>query len=233
MSTYPGQPVPQQKKTLTWLAIACFVVGLGLTGVFVYRIVATAPSSPQSIDGGTVKLEKEGLTLYSSVPVLRAPCQVEDANGADVPLKSPSGSETITVNGESWYVVARSVSAVPPGDYEVTCSDTETSATYAVGPRMSVAAFVVAILGTVFSFLIFVGLGIVFLVVNGVKNRRRNRPGNTFPSGGPGQDGPGYGGPGQGAPGNYPPPGNTFPTQPPGNFPPYNPGPNPDRPQDR
>ncbi|MEI8409152.1 MULTISPECIES: hypothetical protein [unclassified Kribbella] len=219
MSTYPGQPVPQ-KKTLTWIAIACFVVGLGLTGFFVYRIVATAPRTPEPIDAGVVTLEKEGLTIYASVPVLTPPCTAKDSSGADVPLEEPSGSEQITVNSETWYVIARSVDPVPAGDYSISCTDDETGATYAAGPRMSVVAFVVSIFGVIGSLLIFIGLGVVFLVVGAVKNRRRTPPGPTFPGSGPGQ----------GAPGNYPPPGNTFPNQ---SFPPYNPGPNPDRPQDR
>lgn len=223
MSTHPGQAPRKKSKTLTWLAIACFVIGIGLTGFFTYRIVATAPRSPEPIESGVVHLDKEGLTVYASVPVLTPPCTAKDSGGADVPLKAPTGSEQITVNSETWYVVARSVDPVPSGDYSISCTDDETGATYAAGPRMSVVAFVVSIFGAIGSFLIFVGLGLVLIVVGAVRNRRRNRPGDTFPGGGPGQ----------GAPGNYPPPGTTFPTQPPGNFPPYNPGPNPDRPQDR
>ncbi|TCO16905.1 hypothetical protein EV652_11994 [Kribbella steppae] len=224
MSTYPGQASPRKNKTLTWLAIACFVVGLGLTGFFTYRIVATAPRTPEPIEAGVVHLDAEGLTVYASVPVLTPPCQAKDSSGADVPLKAPTGSEQITVNSETWYVVARSVDRVPAGDYTISCTDEESGATYAAGQHMSVGAFVVSIFGAIGSLLIFFGLGVVFLVVGAVKNRRRNRPGDTFPGSGPGQ----------GAPGNYPPPGSTFPTQPPGTtFPPYNPGPNPDRPQDR
>ena len=228
MSTYPGHAEPKKNKTLTWLAVAAFVIGLGLTGFFVYRIVTTAPRTPEPIGEGVVHLDKEGLTIYSSVPVLLPPCEAKTADGADVPLKPVTGSEQITVNSDTWYVVARSVETVPAGDYSISCTDDETGATYFAGPKMSVLAFVVSILGTVFSFLIFLGLGITFLTVAAVKNRRRNRPGPPFPGSGPGQ-----GGFGQGAPGNYPPPGNTFPNQPGGGFPPYHSGPNPDRPQDR
>ncbi|MEV0285320.1 MULTISPECIES: hypothetical protein [unclassified Kribbella] len=233
MSAYPGQTEPKKNKTLTWLAVACFVIGLGLTGFFVYRIVVTAPRTPEPIgESGVVHLDEEGLTIYSSVPVLTPPCEAKNADGADVPLKPVTGSEQISVNSDTWYVVARSVETVPAGDYTISCADDETSATYFAGPKMSVLAFVVSILGTVFSLLIFLGLGITFLTVAAVKNRRRNRPGPTFP-GAPGPGTPGPGGPWQGAPGNYPPPGNTFPNQPGGGFPPYRPGPNPDRPQDR
>ena len=216
---YAGPPAAPKKSVLPKLAVACFVIGAIVVGFFVWRIVVTAPRTPQPIENGVVHLKKEGLTIYASVPVLTPPCEVQDANGNDVPIEPPSGSETITINGDSWYVVARSTHTVPAGDYSISCTDDETSATYAAGPRSSVVGFVLSILGTVFSFLIFLGLGITFLVVWGVKKARANRPAHTFP----GQPG---------APGNYPPvrpqPNHTFPPPPP-----YNPGPNPDRPQER
>jgi hypothetical protein len=216
MSTYPGgDAAPKSKRTLIWLAIACFVVGLGLTGFFVFRIVATAPTTPQPIETGAVHLKDEGLTIYSSVPVPRPPCEAKDSSGGDVPLEVPKGSEQISINSETWYVVARSVDAVPPGDYSISCRDEETAASYFAGPRMSVVDFVLAIFGAIGSLLLFGILGGVLLTVGIVKNRRRHRPADTFP----------------GAPGNYSPPGHTFPTPPPNNnFPPYNPGPNPERP---
>jgi len=239
MTSYPGQAAPV-KRTLTWIAIACFVIGAVLTGFFVWRIVATVPRSPQPIASGAVHLDKDGLTIYSSVPVPAPPCEAKDSSGADVPLKSPSGSETITINGDSWYVVARSVDTVPAGDYSVSCSDDESPATYAAGPRMSVGAFVLSIFGAIGSFLVFFVLGAVLLTIGIVRNRRRNRPAGTFPTQPPGAPGnysqPGndsqagnYPPPGsQPSPGNYPPPADTFPAPPS-----YHPGPNPDHPEDR
>jgi hypothetical protein len=222
MTMQPGMPMPAPKKSvLPMIAVACFVVGSVLVGFFVWRIVVTAPRTPQPIESGRVELKEDGLTIYSSVPVLTPPCKAQDADGNDVPLKRETGSETITINGNSWYVVARSERTVPAGVYSISCTDDETSATYAAGPKSSVVAFVVSILGAIFSFLIFAGLGIVFLVIWAVRRSRRNRPATTFP----GQSG---------APGNYPQPG--YPQQPNQTFPPpplYNPGPNPDRPQDR
>lgn len=214
-------PPPAKKSVLPAIAIGCFVAGAVLVAFFVWRIVVTAPRTPQPIESGRVQLKEDGLTIYSSVPVLAPPCKAQDADGNDVPLKPPTGSETITINGDSWYVVARSVDTVPAGVYSISCTDDESSATYAAGPKSSVVSFVLSILGAIFSLLIFVGLGVVFLVIWLVRKSRRNRPGATFPTQ-------------PGAPGNYPPPGysqppnQTFPPPPP-----YNPGPNPDRPQDR
>ncbi|MEV5965901.1 hypothetical protein AB0L70_29300 [Kribbella sp. NPDC051952] len=219
MSTYPGQPAysgppaPAKKKTLTWIAIACFVIGAGLAGFFVYRIVATAPRTPLSIESGVVHLNKEGLTIYASIPVPTPPCEAKDSSGADVALKEPTGSEQITINDETWYVVARSVDVVPAGDYSISCTDDQTAATYAAGPRSSVVGFVVSIFGAIGSLLVFGILGAVLLTIGIVRNRRRGGPPNPFPYQ-------------PGAPGNYP--NQTFPPPPP-----YNPGPNPNRPQDR
>jgi len=201
MTSYPGQPAPQRSRTLTWIAVACFVVGLAVSGFFVSRIVQNVPETPVSVESGPVQLEKEGLTVYASQPVLTPPCKAKDASGADIPLEHPSAAETITLNSRTFYVVARSVNPVPPQSVSVSCADDETNATYYAGPRMSVVAFVLSILGAIFAFVVFVIAGVVLLIVDTTKRRRSNRPGNTFPGGQP----PQY-------PGNQP-PGNPYPGQ--------------------
>ncbi|WP_405056130.1 hypothetical protein OG474_25720 [Kribbella sp. NBC_01505] len=209
-------PSAAPKRTLIWIAIGCFAVGLALTAFFVVRIITTAPASPQPIgDSSTqVTLEEKGLTVYSSIPVLEVPCRVKDAQAGDIPIVQPHGTEQITVNGDSWYVVARSENPVPAGDYLVTCTDKETSATYAVGPRSSVVAFIVSIFGAIGSVVVFGALGAVLLTIGIV--RRRPKPVGRVP---------GYAPP-PGSP--APPTHQTFPAPPP-----YQPGPNPDRPHDR
>jgi hypothetical protein len=201
--------------------IACFVVGAVLAAFFVVLIVRNAPSTPQPIGDGLVRLSKEGLTLWASEPDLTATCEVKAAGDVDVPLVA-DGSETIGINGVEWYLVARSAEPVPPGEYVVSCIADDTDATFAAGPRSSILTFVLAILGVVFSLLIFIALGAILLAV-GARRRRKNKPGNTFPGGYPQPGGPQYG------PG--PQEGNAFPGYPPPGT--YNPGPNPDRPQDR
>ncbi|TDD43416.1 hypothetical protein E1263_41620, partial [Kribbella antibiotica] len=168
-------PPAAPRRTLIWIGIGCFVVGLALTAFFVVRIVTTAPVSPQPIgDSSTqVTLAEKGLTIYSSIPVMEAPCRVKDAQAADVALVEPRSTEQITVNGESWYVVLRSENTVPAGDYLVTCTDKETSATYAVGPRSSVVAFVLSIFGAIGSILVFGALGAVLLTIGIVRRRRK------------------------------------------------------------
>ena len=205
MTSYPGQPATAPRRILTWLAVASFVVALLLTGYFVWRIVETAPRTPHPIGSGPVALDKEGLTIYASIPVLAARCEAKDSNGADVPLKRPAGSETIGINSETWYVVARSVDKVPPGSYAVDCPDDESSAVYAVGPRSSVVGFVVAIFGAIGSLLVFGMIGVILLIVSAIKNRRATRPPTTFPP--PGQQyNPGNTFPAPGQQGYYAPP---------------------------
>ncbi|MFI5729421.1 hypothetical protein ACIA49_04810 [Kribbella sp. NPDC051587] len=212
----PSATTAAPKRTLIWIALGCFVVGLALTAFFVVRIVTLAPVAPQVIgaDATPVTLDEKGMTIYSSIPVLEVPCRIKDAQAGDVPVVQPHGTEQITVNGDSWYVVARSENPVPAGDYVVTCTDKETSATYAAGPRSTVAGFILSIFGAIGSVLLFGALGGVLLVIGLV--RRRPKPVGRVP---------GYAPP----PGSPAPPGaNTFPPPPP-----YQPGPNPDRPQDR
>lgn len=212
MTSDSVQPAPP-RRTLIWFAVGSFVIGLVLAGLFAWRIVQTAPKSPEPIGDSTVHLEKDGLTVYSSTPVLSPTCEAKDSNGSDVPLSPVSGSELLTINSETWYVVVRSVKPVPPGDYVISCTDDETGTTYAVGPRDSVAGFVVSIFGLIGSVLIFFGLGLVLLILALVRRRRANRPSNTVP----------------GFPGN--PDGNTFPTYQPRPDPGADPRPD-DRPQD-
>jgi len=207
-------------------AIASFAVGAVLAAFFVVLLVRNLPSSPQPIGGGLVQTKKDGLQLWASRPGVKPACVVKTSAGAEVSLEIPSGSESITINGTSWYLVARSAEMVPAGNYVVSCTDAEPGTTYAAGPRSSIAIFVLSILGLVFSILIFVGLGTVLLVVGSRRNRRKSGPGNTFPGNPPGYPQPG--GPQSGYPQSGGAQGNTFPGYPP---PTYNPGPNPDHPQ--
>jgi hypothetical protein len=204
MTSYP-QPGQQASrgpsKAWTVVAVAAFAVGLALTGFFVWKAVANAPTSPQTLGTGLVRLDDEGLTIYASRPVPDATCEAKNSSGEDVPLARPSGSENITINSTTWYVVLRSAEPVPAGDYAVSCVD-DGQATFAAGPRSTVVGFVLAIFGAIGSLLVFVLIGVALLVVAGVKRRRANRPppASTFP-----------GGPASG----HEPPGRTFPTSPP------------------
>jgi hypothetical protein len=224
MTGYP-QPGPSKSagpsRTWTWVGVGLLVLAVVLTGFFVWKVVETLPRTPQPVEAGSVHLDQEGLTIYSSQPVLPPACVAKDSTGADVPLKRPSASETITINSKTWYVITRSAEPVPAGNYSVSCTDGETNATYAVGPRSSVVSFVGAIFGAIGSFVILGIAGVLVLVISGLKRRRANRPpGNTFPGGGnpyPGSTFPGGGNPYPGSTGtNSPPPGNTFPGQQPG-----------------
>jgi hypothetical protein len=183
MTVYPGQPVAPPRKTLLWLAIACFVAGLALTGLFVNRVFHTLPQEPQWADSGTIHLDSVGLTVYSSIPVLRAPCDVRDDNGAVLDLVPPAQAETLTIDGDTWYVVARSRDGVPPGDFIATCTDKDTSAVYALGPRSTPTGFAYAVLAAITSFLVGAVLAIVFLILYFL--RRRRVPPPTAPPSGP------------------------------------------------
>jgi hypothetical protein len=210
------------------LGVASFVVGGLLAAFFTVLLVLNLPSSPKPVAGGVVHLDDAGVKIYASEPGVEPACEVKTASDGEVELEVPSGNESLTINGKSWYLIAQSVDKVPAGDYVVSCVETEPGTTFAVGARDSIAIFVVSILGLIFSVLIFAVLGTILLAVGGRRNRR-GRPGNTFPTQGfpyqggyPQQPGGAQYGPGQ--------QGNSFPGYPPPGT--YNPGPNPDRPQD-
>ncbi|MGC4942651.1 hypothetical protein [Kribbella sp. DT2] len=162
---------------MTWFAIGAFAIGLLLTGFFAWRIVETAPRQPADLNDGPVELKRDGLTIYASLPLEGSTCFARDENDADIALKRPAGTESITLNGTTWYVVARSVEKVPPQTVVVSCpGDYDLDLTYGVGPRSGVLAFTLSILGTVFSGVGFVVLGVLLLTID----RRRRRPSTTF-----------------------------------------------------
>ena len=203
---------------MIWLAVASFVIGLVLSAFFIWRTVENVPEAPEPIDNGPVRVDSDGFTIYSSIPVLRPPCEAKDESGNEVPLEEPTTDTSITLNDDTWYVVANSVDRVP-GTFAVSCLDEETGASYAIGPRLSLGAFVGSIIAAIGSFLLFFAVGIVLIIVNTVKTRRAKRegayPGNTFPAGPGYPAGPTY----PGAPG-YPPPGYPQQNYPQQNYPP-------------
>jgi hypothetical protein len=186
MTSYPQPSKPAgPSKTWTWIGVGLLVLAVVLTGFFVWKVVETVPRTPQSIGVGMFHLDQEGLTIYSPHPIMPPACLASDSTGANVPLKRPSGSETITINSKTWYVVSRSVEPVPAGDYLVTCFGSDRNVTYAVGQRSSVLSFVGAIFGAIASFVILGIAGVLILVISGLKRRRANHPpSNTFPGGG-------------------------------------------------
>ncbi|MEU4393400.1 hypothetical protein [Kribbella sp. NPDC023855] len=200
------------------LGIASFVVGGVLAALFTVLLVMNLPGTPKPVDGGVVHLDDAGLKIYASQPGVEPTCEVKTATDGDVALEVPSGSETLTINGTSWYLVARSVDEVPAGDYVVNCVETEPGTTFAVGARGSLGVFVLAIVGLIVSVLIFATLGSI-LLATASRRTRKATPNNTFPNQAGHPQQPGYPQQPGSFPG-YPPPGT------------YNPGPNPDRPQD-
>ncbi|MDX6259761.1 MAG: hypothetical protein QOH84_1449 [Kribbellaceae bacterium] len=172
MTVYPGQPIRRlRSKTLLWAAIASLVAGLALAGLFTNRAVHTQPQEPQWSESGPIHLNSVGLTVYSSIPVLRAPCDVRGDNGAVLELIPPEQAETLTVDNDVWYVVARSRDPVPPGDYIATCTDKETSAIYALGPRATETGFAYSVLAAIAALLVGIVLAIVFLILYFLRRR--------------------------------------------------------------
>ncbi|ADB30652.1 hypothetical protein Kfla_1554 [Kribbella flavida DSM 17836] len=177
MTHDPG-PLTLPRRTRTWLAVACFTVGLVLAGFFAVRIADAAPRPPAEVGAGAIQLERDGLTLYGSQRMVDPPCHAVDADGVPIPLESPRGAESITADDRVWYVVARSVAPVPPQAVTVDCSADNSGTAYAVGPQSTVVAFVLAIVGVVGSVLASAAVGTTVLTLKPV-GRRRVRPGSA------------------------------------------------------
>ncbi|WP_432946533.1 hypothetical protein ACQPXM_08485 [Kribbella sp. CA-253562] len=174
MTSHPGGPAAP-KRTLTWVAVGCFVLGLVLSGIFVIRLVQNLPEAPERVDGGPVRLTSDGLTVYSSVPTLLPPCTAKDASGTDIPLERVKGSQEITLNGDTWYVVAQSVDKVPAQEVVVSCESPGTAASFYAGPKLALGSLVVSVLLAIGSFLLFFLVGIVLIIVDNVRRRRARK----------------------------------------------------------
>ncbi|MGC4942652.1 hypothetical protein [Kribbella sp. DT2] len=174
MTSYSGRPVAP-KRTLTWIAVGCFVLGLVLSGIFAVRVVQNVPKVPTRVDGGTVRLTDEGLTVYSTVPTLIPPCTAKDASGADIPMERVNGSQQISLNGDTWYVVAQSVRKVPAQEVVVDCDTAGTAGTFYAGPKLALASFVGSVLLAIGSFVLLFLIGIVLIIVDNVRRRRARK----------------------------------------------------------
>jgi hypothetical protein len=172
MTVYPGQQASPPRKTLLWGAIACFVAGLALTGLFVVRTVHGIPQEPQWADSGEIHLDSVGLTVYSSIPVLRAPCDVRNADGIVLELRPPDTAERLTVGDSTWFVVARTLDHVPAGDYTANCDDPKTDAVYAIGPRATDTDFAYSVLMAITSLLTGTTLAIIFGILYFTRRRQ-------------------------------------------------------------
>lgn len=179
MTVYPGQQPSRPRRTLLWAAIACFVAGLALTGLFVNRAIQGQPQEPQWADSGEIHLDTVGLTVYSSIPVLRAPCDVRGDDGVVLELRPPESAESLTVGDDTWFVVARSITHVPAGDYTANCTDDKTDAVYAIGPRATETGFAYSVLAAITSFLVGTALAIVFGILYFTRSKRRPHGSST------------------------------------------------------
>ena len=180
MTSYPGppsRPEPSRPptRTLTRIAIGCFVLGLAVSSIFILRLVRNLPADPTSISDGPVRLEKEGLTVFASSPSPATSCLAKDEHGADIPLQRPSGSEQWAAAERTYYVVAHSTTKVPPQTVTVTCTDTTSDTTYYVGQRHTLGTFLAPALLAVGSFAVFFVIGTALIITDTIRRKRANQ----------------------------------------------------------
>lgn len=90
-----------------------------------------------------------------------------------VPLREPSGTFTLTVNGKSYRELYH-FRPSSTGNYSVSCEGPE-GAPLAVGPHFGFKGLVVPIVGAILSFLVGIALSIVIAVVTAVRRSNHKR----------------------------------------------------------
>ena len=184
-------PAVPPKSAKGWFWAAGIVLVLGVIGGIVLGVQAAGslPERPATLNPGqnSVRLEKEGLTLFSSEMVTSAECTVTTAGGAPVAMEDPTGTERYEFDSGAWYLSRRSVEPVPPGQLTITCPEAE--ATFAYGPRNTIVKFATLILAAIGVGIVAFGIGVVLLIVGFVKRSRNRRQQSQWRQPGP-QDGP-------------------------------------------
>jgi hypothetical protein len=185
-------PVPP-KSAKGWFWAAGIVLVLGVIGGVVLGVQAAGalPERPTQLNPGqnTVRLEKEGLTLFSSEMVTSAECTVTTADGRPVAMVDPSGSERYEFDSGAWWVTRRSAEPVPPGQLTISCPEAESS--FAYGPRDTIVKFAALLLGAIGVGVAAFGIAVVLLIVGFVKrSRNRRRQQQQWPQPGPQQQWP-------------------------------------------
>lgn len=216
----PANPGPVDRKVLRprrfWYVLAAGIALLGLVagGLLGWQAYTSFPTVEEEVASGetaTVHLEDGGMTVFVDRQFLEGGCEAEDTQGREVPLDPVLGTETVTVNDQTWQAVLRTSGPFPAEEYTVECNS-DSGAVFGIGSRASVWATVGAMLGAIGS----AGLGVlvaavVTLVVFFRRRGHRKRfeahgaNGAGYPAGGGPYEGPGqhgwYGEPPPGQPG--------------------------------
>lgn len=208
----PAAPEPAKlRPSRVWYVVAAVVVVLALAGagtLIAFGVTgfpnptATVPASGES---KRVQLDDPGLTVFIDQTGVSGRCEVTDQDDENVDLAPIKGNESVSVNGDQWYVVLRSPGEVPTGTYRVACQAEAADAQFAVGPHQSVfgslgkafAGLGIAFVGVVAAFVIWL---VTFLRRRTARRKAQQAATYGFP--------PGY-------PGGPPPPGSQPPGPPP------------------
>jgi hypothetical protein len=189
----PAYPISARdlRPGRSWYAVAAGLVVLTAVAVgsFAWRAFETVPSPPTVLQPGAnqLRLEREGLTVFSSEARASASCQATTPGGQEVRFTDPTASEQISIgDGRNWYVALRSAEPGPAGTYTVTCAPVPPGVFLAAGPRASVLTFVGAVLGALVAGALGLALAaavavVVLLKRRGHRRRLLSRPVDTPP----------------------------------------------------
>jgi hypothetical protein len=169
--------VPPAKSAKGWFWAMGIVLAVGAIAAAVLGVQAAGalPERPVTLNPGqnTIRLEKEGVTLFSSEMVTGAECTVTTGDGKAVPMEDPAGTERYEFDSGAWYVSRRSVDPVPPGQVVISCPEAE--ATFAYGPRNTIVKFALLLVGAIGIGVAAFGIAVILLIVGLVKRSRNRR----------------------------------------------------------
>ncbi len=158
------------------LALVAAVLAVVLIVLGVVGLARTATPNMQGFNAGaTVTISDSGASIYarSDADRTQTVCTVGDGDSATT-LERPTGEFTVDVSGSDFYEVARTPASLDAGSYPVRCEGTSaalyigpsapsTSASGLLGPASLVGGVVLALLA--------LGLGLVALLLRGIRSK--------------------------------------------------------------
>ena len=173
----PPSPKPPPSKGWWFLGVGLIVTGVVAMvffillavwqGVSVFKDGTEVPVPGQA----RVDLPADDERMLYARPGADPACTFADADGTALPL-DPSGSVSISINGDEWV----GVGTFPTGSGHVDLNCSGDSGTVRIGKVFGGASFVITILLAVFAPIVLGFAGAIVLSVTGVRHYRSRQP---------------------------------------------------------
>lgn len=136
---------PRSAPILIALGVLVLLVGVGTLTAMIIQSLASYPSAQaQGRVGETISasLDTDGVTILVDRIGVPVQCVVSGSDQSPVPLTADGSGNTVKYNGVTWWVLAESRVAVPPGAYSALCTSEQAGVVFALAGRSDFPALI-------------------------------------------------------------------------------------------